>query len=179
MPCWHTLWPSVLDKLLQWCLRGDIIDTQSDNWISSGLGLVSNRWVHCFMPSQCQASLPDVDTIKDQSIPSRSFISLNLIFSVFSFFLQMKALVLGVISKRFNTSRTALFVCLSTHIVIFFLTPHFQTHKNWNEKQLKKRFNSFKKFYPNIIRHCLSRFVNWLFCVARIFTYIWESYYSH
>lgn len=179
MPCWHTLWPSVLDKLLQWCLRGDIIDTQSDNWISSGLGLVSNRWVHCFMPSQCQASLPDVDTIKDQSIPSRSFITLNLIFSVFSFFLQMKALVLGVISKRFNTSRTALFVCLSTHIVIFFLFPHFQTHKNWNEKQLKKRFNSFKKFYPNIIRHCLSRFVNWLFCVARIFTYIWESYYSH
>lgn len=179
MPCWHTLWPSVLDKLLQWCLRGDIIDTQSDNWISSGLGLVSNRWVHCFMPSQCQASLPDVDTIKDQSIPSRSFITLNLIFSVFSFFLQMKALVLGVISKRFNTSRTALFVCLSTHIVIFFLFPHFQTHKNWNEKQFKKRFNSFKKFYPNIIRHCLSRFVNWLFCVARIFTYIWESYYSH
>lgn len=179
MPCWHTLWPSVLDKLLQWCLRGDIIDTQSDNWISSGLGLVSNRWVHCFMPSQCQASLPDVDTIKDQSIPSRSFITLNLIFSVFSFFLQMKALVLGVISKRFNTSRTALFVCLSTHIVIFYLTPHFQTHKNWNEKQLKKRFNSFKKFYPNTILHCLSRFVNWLFCVARIFTYIWESYYSH
>lgn len=179
MPCWHTLWPSVLDKLLQWCLRGDIIDTQSDNWISSGLGLVSNRWVHCFMPSQCQASLPDVDTIKDQSIPSRSFITLNLIFSVFSFFLQMKALVLGVISKRFNTSRTALFVCLSTHIVIFFLFPHFQTHKNWNEKQFKKRFNSFKKFYPNIIQHCLSRFVNWLFCVARIFTYIWESYYIH
>lgn len=179
MPCWHTLWPSVLDKLLQWCLRGDIIDTQSDNWISSGLGLVSNRWVHCFMPSQCQASLPDVDTIKDQSIPSRSFITLNLIFSVFYFFLQMKALVLGVISKRFNTSRTALFVCLSTHIVIFFLFPHFQTHKNWNEKQFKKRFNSFKKFYPNIIRHCLSRFVNWLFCVARIFTYIWESYYIH
>lgn len=117
--------------------------------------------------------------LKDQSIPSRSFITLNLIFSVFSLFLQMKALVLGVISKRFNTSRTALFVCLSTHIVIFFFTPHFQTNKNWNEKQLKKRFNSFKKFYPNIILHCLSRFVNWLFCVSRIFTYIWESYYSH
>lgn len=179
MPCWHTLWPSVLDKLLQWCLRGDIIDTQSDNWISSGLSLVSNRWVHCFMPSQCQASLPDVDTIKRSKYTLTLFYNPKPNILRFFSFLQMKALVLGVISKRFNTSRTALFVCLSTHIVIFFLTPHFQTHKNWNEKQLKKRFNSFKKFYPNIILHCLSRFVNWLFCVARIFTYIWESYYSH
>lgn len=139
MPCWHTLWPSVLDKLLQWCLRGDIIDTQSDNWISSGLGLVSNRWVHCFMPSQCQASLPDVDTIKRSKYTLTLFYNPKPNILRFFSFLQMKALVLGVISKRFNTSRTALFVCLSTHIVIFFPLSSFSDPQKLKWKAIQEK----------------------------------------
>lgn len=146
MPCWHTLWPSVLDKLLQWCLRGDIIDTQSDNWISSGLGLVSNRWVHCFMPSQCQASLPDVDTIKRSKYTLTLFYNPKPNILRFFFFLQMKALVLGVISKRFNTSRTALFVCLSTHIVIFSSFLIFRPTKIEMKSNSRKDLIALKSF---------------------------------